>query len=375
VELANNTPYGLAASVWTENVSLALDVAAKVKAGTVWVNCTNRFDASSGFGGFRESGFGREGGREGLWEYLREIGDPRATRAPAKPVAVAREPGPENPALDRTHKQYVGGKQARPDSGYSLTLATREGPVEVARGNRKDVRNAVEAARAAQPGWQAATAHLRSQILYYLAENLEASGDALGKAVAALSPDVDPELEVADAIRWVFALAAKADKFEGAVHAVPLRALTYTRPEPMGVVAVVLPDERPLVGLVALAGAAVAMGNAVVALPSEANPLPAVELYRILDASDVPGGVFNILTGLHHEMDPVLAEHDGVEAMWHFGSAEGGARTELLSAGNLKRTWVSGGAVPAWLHEPGSHLDLLFRQATQVKNVWVPYGE
>jgi aldehyde dehydrogenase (NAD+) len=147
VELANNTRYGLAASIWTENTNTALDVAPQVKAGTVWINCTNMFDAASGFGGYRESGFGREGGREGLFEYVKK---PHATdRRPSAPAAgKAGKPAgkPFDGAVDRTYKLYIGGKQARPDSGYATPVANAAGQIvaEVAPANRKDVRNAVE---------------------------------------------------------------------------------------------------------------------------------------------------------------------------------------------------------------------------------------
>jgi aldehyde dehydrogenase (NAD+) len=367
VELANNTTYGLAASVWTENVGLALDIAAKVKAGTVWVNCTNQFDASSGFGGYRESGYGREGGREGLWEYLKLAPEPQ-------PELTVKWPAMQLPkltqSLDKTHKQYIGGKQVRPDSGYSHTIQTRDGSIEVARGNRKDVRNAVEAARAAQPAWAAASAFNRAQVLYYLAENLEAHRAELEQALEAIEGDGAEQVQ--RSVEQVFRIAAFTDKHEGAVHEVPMRALTYTRNEPIGVVGVVCPPGMGLLGLLSLALPAIAVGNAVVALPSDENPLPAVELYRILDASDVPAGVFNILTGPHEDMVPSLVDHDGIDAIWHFGSPEQGAEVERRSTGNLKQTWTTATEKIHWTHLP---LRELFRRSTQVKNIWVPYGD
>ncbi|MGH7643944.1 MAG: aldehyde dehydrogenase family protein, partial [Gemmatimonadales bacterium] len=182
VALANNTPYGLAASLWTENINLALDVAPRIKAGVVWVNCTNLFDAASGFGGYRESGFGREGGREGMWEYLRpeweadrasgERGKGKGEGAPPAPRPV-QTPGsihvaggagegtiPPSPVplppIDRTPKLFIGGKQVRPDQGYSRPVRGVDGRLlgEVGEGNRKDIRDAVEAAHAAA-GWAA----------------------------------------------------------------------------------------------------------------------------------------------------------------------------------------------------------------------------
>ncbi|MCW5941127.1 MAG: aldehyde dehydrogenase family protein [Fimbriimonadaceae bacterium] len=358
VRLANDTVYGLAASVWTENVGVAHDVAARLVAGTVWVNCTNRFDAASGFGGYRESGFGREGGREGLYEYLAPTTEPSAPPSRSTRPRVQTAVG----ELDVTHKLYVGGAQVRPDSGYSLTI----GGEAFARANRKDVRNAVEAARKAQPGWAKSTAHLRAQVLYYLAENLEAERGLLVEALRfGGDSDASAAAEFDATLRTLFEFAARADKYDGSVHAVPGRILCYTRNEPMGVLGVVCPDSPSLLGLVRPLAAGLAMGNAVVALASSANPLPAARLYRVLDASDVPHGVANLLTGLREEVVPTLADHDGIESCWSF-VGDWDAEIERRSAGNLKRTWT-GRSVRAGVDE-------FLRQATQVKNVWVPYG-
>src|SRR2546428_199414 len=175
VELANNTRYGLAASVWSENINLALDIAPKLKAGSVWINCTNLFDAASGFGGYRESGFGREGGKEGMWEYLKaetrkaEVGT-RNKRPRSVPPAALRVPRSEAlPPIDRTYKMFIGGKQVRPDAPYARQISgagcRRLG--EVGDGNRKDIRDAVEAAHAAA-GWAQTSGHRRGPILYYI---------------------------------------------------------------------------------------------------------------------------------------------------------------------------------------------------------------
>src|SRR6184192_3115120 len=170
VELANNTVYGLAASVWSESINVALHVAAQLKAGVVWVNCTNLFDASCGFGGYRESGYGREGGREGLLEYLEPTWFKNAPVLPAPKAAAGEKPSDDSdvalPAIDRTVKLYIGGKQARPDSGYSMEVRDGNGRLlgEVPLGNRKDIRNAVEAARKAS-GWSKGTAHNRAQVM------------------------------------------------------------------------------------------------------------------------------------------------------------------------------------------------------------------
>ena len=177
IELANNTRYGLAASVWSENVNLALHVAPQLKAGVVWVNGTNMFDAACGFGGYRESGFGREGGREGMFEYLTA----KLPLGPViKPAASTAQPieQAEGGAIDRTAKLFIGGKQVRPDGNYSIAVATAKGKLagEVGLGNRKDIRDAVAAARACK-AWPEATAYNRTQVLYYLAENLSGRAD------------------------------------------------------------------------------------------------------------------------------------------------------------------------------------------------------
>jgi aldehyde dehydrogenase (NAD+) len=379
VALANNTRYGLAASVWTEDVNRALEVAARIKAGVVWINSTNMFDAASGFGGYRESGFGREGGREGLNEY-RIADEPKRKPSSAKPaplnaapgLAPAREIGDRG--LDRTAKLYIGGKQARPDSGYSYAVLDPAGrEVGLAGlGNRKDVRNAVEAAAKAQ-SWGAATAHNRAQVLYYVAENLAARGGEFAQRLRAMTGASTraAEAEVEASIRRAFVYAGYADKFDGAVHATRSRFVTLAMNEPWGVMGVLCPDEAPLLAFVSLVMPAIAMGNCVVAIPSASHPLSATDFYSILDTSDVPAGVVNIVTGEANVLARTLAEHDGVDALWHVGHAGGAAQVEALSAGNLKATWVSGAAID-WPRAEGREF---LRRATQVKNIWTPYGE
>ncbi|HEU4881255.1 MAG TPA: aldehyde dehydrogenase family protein [Longimicrobium sp.] len=387
VALANNTPYGLAASVWTESINLALDIAPKVQAGTVWINSTNLFDAGAGFGGYKESGFGREGGKEGLWEYVKprwekeakngsvSRKDDRKTKAPK--AEKGRNGGPSLPPIDRTAKLYIGGKQARPDSGYSLpvTGAGERLLGDVGLGNRKDVRNAVEAAHKAG-GWAKGTAHNRAQVLYYLAENLAARTDEFVRRIAQMTGDeAGAEREVDASIRRLYTYAAWADKYDGLVHAAPMRNVTLAMNEPIGVIGVACPDAAPLLGFVSAIAPAIAVGNAVVVVPSERWPLAATDFYQVLDTSDVPGGVVNIVTGKRDELTETLAAHDDVDAVWYFGGAEGSTMVERLSAGNMKRTWVSYGRDRDWFDaEQGEGREFL-RQATQVKNIWVPYGE
>ena len=383
VELANNTPYGLAASVWTENINLALDVAPKIKAGTIWINCTNVFDAAAGFGGYKESGFGREGGREGIWEYVRERWEKaekaqRAQKTQKGRRTAAPPPPSAPPPIDRTAKLYIGGKQVRPDQGYSLIIHDAAGGLggEVAQGNRKDIRNAVDAARKAE-SWTRATAHNRAQVLYYIAENLAIREKEFVHRLSALT-GLSAEAargEVDLSLRRLFGYAAWADKWDGQVHHTPYRNVTLAMPEAIGVIGIACPDQPALLGFVSLVAPAVAMGNPVVAVPSERWPLLATDCYQVLETSDVPDGVINIVTGKRDELAEVLASHDDVDAMWYFGSLEGSAAVERLSAGNLKRTWVSYGKGRDWSDpRQGEGQDFL-RRATQVKNIWIPYGE
>ncbi len=382
VELANNTRYGLAASVWTESINLALDIAPKISAGTVWVNCTNVFDAAAGFGGYRESGFGREGGLEGLREYVKAgwTGKKGKTDRRTDGQTGRRTDGPAEgraEVIDRTAKLYIGGKQVRPDGGYSVPVHDRAGRLvgEVSRGNRKDIRNAVEAAHRAT-AWSKATSHNRSQVLFYIAENLAVRAGEFaerlregGQAAAAARKEVDASLE------RIYTWASWADKYDGNVHHTPYRNVTLAMPEPMGVMGVIAPDSAPLLGFISVVMPATAMGNRVVAIPSESWPLAATDLYQVLETSDVPGGVFNIVTGKRDELAPVLAAHDDVSSVWYFGSAEGSAEVERLSAGNMKRTWVNHGRDRDWFDaEQGAGAEFL-EQATQVKNIWIPYGE
>lgn len=389
VELANNTRYGLAASVWSENINLALDVAPKIKAGSVWINSTNLFDASSGFGGYRESGFGREGGKEGLYEYLRP-----AWEGEKIPEAVERlsevEPGGDAveveemsasswlPKIDRTPKLFIGGKQVRPDSGYSRGVYDMQQHLlgYVGEGNRKDIRNAVEAAHKAG-GWALSTAHTRAQILYYSAENLAVREQEFRDRIVEQTrcTRTDAQSEVQAAIARLFSYAAWTDKYEGLVHRPPLRGAVLALPEPMGVIGIACPDEYPLLGFISLVAPALAMGNTVVAIPSQQSPLSATDCYQVFETSDVPAGVVNIVTGERDVLSKVLAEHDDVEAVWYFGPRAGCKDVELASAGNMKRTWVSYGRTRRWLTREQGEGEEFLRAATQVKNIWIPYGE
>ncbi|WP_050929211.1 aldehyde dehydrogenase family protein [Aestuariivita boseongensis] len=369
VDLANNTRYGLAATVWTENVNLALDIAPKLVAGVVWVNATNLFDAAAGFGGVRESGFGREGGWEGLAAYTRPKGK-------IKPLArVTAFEGSDGPAdgIDRTPKLYIGGKQARPDGGYSQNIFDKKGRLlgQAPIANRKDIRNAVEAAHAAS-GWARTTGHLRAQILYYIGENLSARANEFAHRIDSLTGKRGGMEEVEAAIDRLFTYAAWADKYDGRVHGVPIRGVALAMNEPVGIIGAFCADEAPLLGLVSVMAPAIAMGNRTVLVASEPFPLAATDFYQILETSDVPAGVVNILTGSHEELAPHLAGHMNVDAVWSFSSSDISAVIEKEAAHNLKRTWVNNGHARDWMQ---ADAQAFLRAASEVKNIWVPYGE
>nr|WP_256483416.1 aldehyde dehydrogenase family protein [Aliihoeflea sp. 40Bstr573] len=373
VSIANNTRYGLAASIWSENINLALDAAPKLKAGVVWINGTNMFDAACGFGGYRESGFGREGGREGLAEYLSAPMPRAADLAPAN--AIEPTSGSDGIGIDRTAKLYIGGKQVRPDGAYSMPIVGAKGRLagEVGVGSRKDIRDAVSAAHGAR-GWASATGYNRAQVLYFFAENLDARAEEFAARIADLTGASAhaSRAEVDLSVERLFALAGLADKYEGRVHQPPARAVTLALHEPVGVIGVVASDEQPLLGLISLIAPALAMGNCVVAVPSARHALVATDLYQVMETSDLPAGAVNIVTGTARDLAKVLAMHDDVDGLWVVADKDTCRTAEAESAGNLKRVWTSNGKAVDWTVQPH---DLLLPRAIEVKNVWVPYGD
>jgi aldehyde dehydrogenase (NAD+) len=376
VELANNTAYGLAASVWSESINVALQTAAQIKAGVVWVNSTNLFDASCGFGGYRESGYGREGGKEGLREYLEPVWFRKAPALRNGAAKYGEQVEVANPTVDRTVKLYIGGKQARPDSGYSVEVRAKNGKLlgESPLGNRKDIRNAVEAARKAE-SWSRTTAHNRAQILYYIAENLSQRAGEITARLAGAVGKKQAALEVKLSIERLFSYAGWTDKFDGAVHNPPFRNISIAMNEPVGTVGVVCPAEAPLLGFFSLVLPLIAAGNAVVAIPSESYPLITGDLYQVFETSDLPGGVINIVTGRSNELLKVLAEHDDLDAIWCYGDADACAAAKGLSAGNLKQVWTNEGRHINFFDVQQAEGPWYLEHAYQVKNVWVPYGE
>jgi aldehyde dehydrogenase (NAD+) len=421
VAKANNTPYGLSAGVWTEKGSRILGMASALRAGVVWANTFNRFDPTAAFGGYKESGFGREGGRAGLGAYLNTDDD--SVPAPAPPIlegaiAVAAAELSEAEALadaaevladaqsaqsngttiaqsaqsdpvlteqnvlghdalrvavTKTYKLYLGGAFPRSESGrtYPATGGAGESiKANVAQGSRKDARDAVAAARKAFKGWSSATAYNRGQVVYRIAEMLEGRRaqfvDLLGgRAEDAFSVDaaIDRLVHYAG---WTDKLAAVF----GGANPVAGPFFSFSTPEPTGVVAAIAPQQDPLLGLVSVIAPIIASGNTTVVIASQHQPLAAITLAEVLATSDLPGGVVNILTGDPAEMAPHLAAHGDVNALDLTGT-EGSLRTDLerAAAGTVKRVFAPAGQDFSRL--PGT---ARLRAFLEIKTVWHPTG-
>ena len=374
VELANNSRYGLAASVWSENINRAMDVAPKIKAGVLWINCHNQFDASCGFGGVKESGFGREGGKEGLYEYLK----PRFLSPIKKSKSKKIIENNNEQSIDRTLKFYIGGKQVRPDGGHSMSTYNADGSLAaiVGSGNRKDIRNAVNAAVKAA-SWSSQSGHGRAQILYFLAENLAIRESEWIKRLETLCgvTNKQAKAEFDESLSRIFSYAAWADKYDGAVHSAPYRGVTMALPEPIGVLAQIAPEDQPLLTTISLIAPAIAMGNRVILIPSENFPSVALELVQTFETSDIPPGVINIVTGDKDELSNQLVGHAEVDGVWCWADSDTVAKVETTSALDLKRLWIHSDGDRDWLDpDQGEGLEFL-RNATEVKNIWTPYGD
>ena len=372
IELANNSRYGLAASKWSENINRAMDVAPKVKAGVIWINCHNQFDASCGFGGIKESGFGREGGKEGLFEYLK----PQGLKSPNKSASTSISFKEE--AVDRTLKFYIGGKQVRPDGGHSLATFNADGSkaAYVGSGNRKDIRNAISAASKAS-SWGSLSGHARAQIIYFIAENLsvrELEWVERLKTLCGISKK-QAKAEFDESISRLFSYAAWADKYDGAVHSAPYRGVTMALPEPVGILAQIAPENSPLISTISLIAPAIAMGNCIVFVPSQKFASVALELVQTFETSDVPAGVINIVSGIKQDLAEQLAGHAEADAMWCWAESDLVSSVESISARDLKRLWVNDDEDRDWLNPmQGEGLEFL-RNATEIKNIWTPYGD
>lgn len=281
--------------------------------------------------------------------------------------------------IDRTYKLYIGGKQARPDGDYSQVVKSADGRSlgNVSYGNRKDVRNAVEAAHGVAASWGKRAAHNRAQVVYFMAENLEVRRQEFAQEISNMTGGTLDEglREVDESIARLFHWAAYADKYGGTVQETAFYGATVKIQEPVGTIGIACPDECPLLGFISLFAPAVVRGNTIIIIPSEKYPLSALNLFQVFETSDLPGGVVNIVTGNRDHLTKYLSEHQNIEAMWYFGSAEGSRFVEAASADNVKRTWVNYGQSRDWFDaEQGKGEEFLYN-ATESKNIWMPMGE
>ena len=373
VSIANNTPYGLAASIWSENINLALDIAPKIKAGVIWINSTNLFDAACGFGGYKESGFGREGGLEGIRSYL----DKTLPEAPKTAIKINKNKV-ALPTIDTTPKLYVGGKQKRPDSGYSFNQvsAQKEFICDIARANRKDVRDAVEAAAKSKIG--ILNNFNRSQILFYLAENLSQRKETFVNLLMSITGvnKITALKEFEQSCERIFYYASMADKFEGNIHNPPMRGLTLAVKEPIGIIASLMCEYKPLLSLTTTISSLFANGNASLIVPSEKTSLIATSLYQVFETSDIPAGSINILTSRNNELNTTLAQHENIDGIWSFSNSSS-IRSDIIkdTVFNLKRYWCPKNNRIDWSNESEEFLNAFLYESSQVKNIWIPYGE
>ena len=373
VSIANNTPYGLAASIWSENINLALDIAPKIKAGVIWINSTNLFDASCGFGGYKESGFGREGGIEGIREY-QDILLPEISKTSKK----INKNKVELPSIDATPKLYIGGKQKRPDSGYSFNQlsAQKEFICDIGRANRKDVRDTVEAASKSKVG--NLNNFNRSQILFYLAENLSQRKETFVDLLMSINgiSKSQAEEEFSQSCERIIYYASMADKFEGNIHNPPMRGLTLAVKEPIGIVASIMSNDKPLLSLSTIISSLFANGNSSIIVPSEKTSLIATSLYQVFETSDIPAGSINILTTKENELNDTLTQHENIHGIWAF-SNNAKIRSSIINGTvfNLKRYWCPKNNIIDWSNISEEFLDEFLYQGSQVKNIWIPYGE
>ena len=300
-----------------------------------------------------------------------------ATREPAAPSRIE---------VRKTYKLYIGGAFPRTESGRSYLVSGSDGAplANACRASRKDVRDAVRAARKAFPGWAARTAMNRGQILYRVAELMEGRRDQFIDEVAAAERLSRPSAAAAvdrAVDRWVW-YAGWADKIAqvlGSANPVAAPYFNFTIPEPTGLVGVVAPETTSLLGLVSRLAPPLVSGTTVVLLASEARPLPAVTLSEVLATSDVPGGVVNVLTGLRTELIPVLAAHEDVDALDAWGVPDAlRTETEIVALNDIKRVLRRPTTVPEarfdWFDDRAAERPEWIAAFLEMKTVWHPIG-
>ncbi|XP_021787006.2 aldehyde dehydrogenase family 16 member A1 isoform X1 [Papio anubis] len=385
--LANGTPRGGSASVWSERLGQALELGYGLQVGTVWINAHGLRDPSVPTGGCKESGCSWHGGPDGLYEYLRPSGTPARLSCLSKnlnydtfglAVPSTLPAGPEiGPSPAPPYGLFVGGRFQAPGARSSRPIQDSSGNLHgyVAEGGAKDIRGAVEAAHQAFPGWAGQSPGARAALLWALAAALERRKSTLASRLERQGVELKAaEAEVELSARRLRAWGARAQAQGHTLQVAGLRGPVLRLREPLGVLAVVCPDEWPLLAFVSLLAPALAYGNTVVMVPSAACPLLALEVCQDM-ATLFPAGLANVVTGDQDHLTRCLALHQDVQAMWYFGSAQGSQFVEWASAGNLKPVWVNRGCLQAWDHEAeGAGPELGLRSA-RTKALWLPMGD
>lgn len=389
VTVGNHSPHGQAASIWTEDLTLALETAKSLSVGCVWVNSHSVSDPCMPVSGHKDSGTCTDGGHEGLYHFLRlSSSNPLPRYSPvsldfakfgvAAPVTII--PDDSDPAsAPKFYQQFIGGKACKSDSGGSVAVKSADGAKVLAYcpdGGRKDVRNAVEAATKVQPGWMKKSLSARAQSLYTLAKSLEARKKDFvvcltqQTGASAESADNEVELSVTRLNDW----AALCDKMHGGTLPMPQPGSALSIADPQGVIGMVLPDKSPLLSTVTLLGAAIATGNAVIIVPSQKNPLPTLTFIQVLQSSDLPAGLVNIISGSKDQLTAALANHSVIKAIWYWGSAEGCQYLQHTCTSPLKTLICQKDdeGDSEWVRGDLPFLEHKWRCAVQWKTVWIP---
>ncbi|XP_032695203.1 aldehyde dehydrogenase family 16 member A1 [Lontra canadensis] len=385
--VANGTPRGASASVWSERLGQALELGWGLQMGTVWINAHGLRNTQVPAGGCKESGSSWHGGPDGLYEYLRPSGTPARlsyfsenlnydTFGLAVPSTLPA--GPETgPSPAAPYGLFIGGRFQAPGSRSSRPIQDLQGNLHsyVAEGGAKDVRGAVEAAHQAAPGWVGQSPGTRATLLWALASALERRESALTSRLERHGVKLkDAQAEVKLSARQLRAWGARAQAQGHVLQVAELKGPVLRLREPLGVLAIVCPDEWPLLAFVSLLAAALAHGNTVVLVPSGACPIPALEVCQDM-AALLPAGLVNVVTGDRDHLTRCLALHQDIQALWYFGSAEGSQFVEWASAGNLKPVWVNRGCPRAWDQEAQGAGQELGLRAARTKALWLPMGD
>ncbi|XP_069566326.1 aldehyde dehydrogenase family 16 member A1 [Brachyistius frenatus] len=394
VTLGNHTPHGQAASIWTEDLTLALEVAKSLSVGSVWVNSRPLSDPCLPASGHKDSGTCTDGGQEGLYQFLRlsSSSPPLPRSSPvsmdyskfgtgASPAIIPD--GSDSASSPQSYLQFVGGKACKSVSGCNVAVQSPGGGGVMAYypdGGRKDVRNAVESAIKVQPGWMKKSPSARAQSLYSLAKGLEAKRREIAASINIQTglPMDQSDKEVELSITRLSVWAAYCDKVQGGSLPMPQSGSALSLPEALGIVGIVLPDKNPLLSMVTLLGAAIATGNAVIMVPSQKHPLPVLAFIQVLQYSDLPAGLVNVVTGSRDQLTAALANHSVIKAIWYWGSAEGCQYLQHTCTSPLKTLRLScqkdkeGNGGKDWTRSHSSLLEETWRNAVQWKSVWIP---